>query len=156
MKELDLIKKSSLINSDKESILTIVDNYIEDVAHNGGDILKDWIMCEKYSLMISKMKEALKPYIINEISKYDYNKADMFDCEMKLVNAASRYDFSNNEAWIKQKTIVDSETNKLKNIEQFIKSLKDKASIVDEDTGEIVEYYPATKIASETIKTTLR
>lgn len=156
MSELLILKDTNLINSDKESILAIVDNYIEDVAHNGGDVLKDWTMCEKYGLLIEKIKESLKPYIIDEVHKYDRSEADMYNCNFKVVEAGIKYDFSNNPAWIKQKRIVDEETNKLKNIETFIKSLTSEASTLDETTGEITHYYPVTKTGKETIRTTIK
>lgn len=156
MSELAVLNKVNLLDSDKNSILAIVDNYIEDIAHEGGDVLKDWIMCEKYALMIGKLKESLKPYIMDELAKYEKSEAFKHNCDMKVVNSATRYDFSTNEAWNRQKQIVDTEINKLKNIEDFIKSLKSEASIVDEDTGEIIKYYPPVKISSETVRTTIK
>lgn len=156
MSELAVLSKANLLDSDKDSILAIVDNYIEDIAHEGGDILRDWIMCEKYALMIGKLKESLKPYIMDELAKYERNETFKHNCDMKVVNSATRYDFSSNEAWNRQKQIVDTEINKLKNIEDFIKSLKSEASIVDEDTGEIIKYYPPVKMSSETVRTTIK
>lgn len=156
MNDLEIIKESSIIQSSRRSIESIVDRYIEDIAHNGGDVLKDWTMCSKYAFLIDKMKDSLKPYVVNEVSKYENSQLDQFNCEFKVIETGVKYDFSESEAWRKQKQRVDEEVNKLKNIESFIKTLKSPASIVDEETGEILSYYPPTKTCSETVRTSIK
>ena len=157
MNELELIKESNLINADKDTMMTIVDNYIEDIAHNGGDVLKDWITCEKYAFLIDSLRKSLRPYIIDEVLKYENGETTKYDCNLKVIDGWAKYDFSNNDAWVKQKAVVDEETNKLKNIESFIRNIKDEASILDEETGEVTKYYPAIKKSStETVRTTIK
>lgn len=153
---IDIIRDSNIINSTRKNIESVVDNYIEDIAHNGGDVLKDWTICSKYGFLIDKIKDSLKPYVVDEISKYEKSTAEKYSCEFKVIETGVRYDYSDNPAWRKQKAIVDEETNKLKNIESFIKTLSSPASIVDEETGEVIPYYPATKTGSETVRTSIK
>lgn len=154
--ELLSIKENPVVFADKAGITGIVDNYIEDIAFNGGDVLKDWAVCEKYALLIKQMQEKLKPYVIKELSNYDRREGVALYTDLKVVSTPTKYDFSNNEAWLKQKQVVDSETAKLKDIETFIKSLREKTSIVNEETGEVTDFYPVTGVSGETIRSTIR
>lgn len=154
--ELLSIKENPVVFADKASITGIVDNYIEDIAFNGGDVLKDWAVCEKYALLIKQMQEKLKPYVIKELSNYDRREGVALYTDLKVVSTPTKYDFSDNEAWLKQKQVVDSETAKLKDIETFIKSLREKTSIVNEETGEVTDFYPVTGVSGETIRSTIR
>lgn len=156
MNELTSIKENPVVLADKAGITGLVDKYIEDVAYNGGDILNDWAICEKYSFLIKQMQDRLKPYVIKELSNYDRREGVALYTDLKVVSTPSKYDFTNNEAWVKQKQVVDSETAKLKDIETFIKSIREKTTVVNEETGEAIDFYPVNAVSGETIRSTIR
>lgn len=155
MQELIAIKENPVVLADKGGITGLIDSYLEEIAVHGGDVLTDWVTCEKYSFLIKKLQEGLKPYVIRELQNYDRAEAMVRYTEMKVVSTPAKYDFTQNEAWLKQKAKVDEETNRLKDIETFIKGLKQSTTVVDEETGETTTFHPAVKSSSETIRSVL-
>lgn len=156
MNELELIKGNPVVLSTKEGITGIVDRYIENIAFNGGDVIKDWAICEKYGLLVKSMQEGLKPYVIAQLQFCDKSETKILDTELKVVSTPTKYDYSANSEWVKQKAIVEQETAKLKDIETFIKSLKETTTTVSEETGETFTFYPAGKSSTETVRSTIK
>jgi hypothetical protein len=155
MQELTLIKENPVVLSNKEGITGMVDRYIEDVAFNGGDVLRDWAMCEKYGVLINAMKDGLKPYVIKELDFCDKRESRSLGTDIKVVASGVKYDFSESAVWIAQKKRVDAESARLKDIETFLKSLKEPMTSVDEETGETMTHYPPSKSSSETIRSSV-
>lgn len=155
MSEISLIKQNPLISFSKDGISGIVDDYIKDIAINGGDVIKDWVACEKYAYTIKQLQEGLKPYILKELEHYDKSETNLLGTIVKVVATPAKYDYSENEVWVKQKQVVEQATAKLKEIEVFIKSLKSSTTVVDEETGEAFKFYPPSKSSSETIRSTI-
>ena len=152
MQELTLIKENPVVLSNKEGITGMVDNYIKDIAFNGGDVVRDWAICQKYSILIDTMKDGLKPYVIKELEFCDKQETHTLGAELKVVTSGTKYDYTQSEIWVDQKKRVDAETNRLKDIEAFLKSLNKPTTVVDEETGETITHFPPVKTSSETIR----
>ncbi len=133
----------------------IVSQYLEDMAYNGGEPLKDLALCRKYIFLLEELEKGLKDFAITELESYERNETDVLGTTVKAVDAGVKYDFSATQAWAKQKVLVDTESKKLKEIEAFVKTLKSKTTVVDEETGEAVEYFPPAKTSSTSIRVTL-
>ena len=155
MNELATLKKSSIVSADKEQMTNIVSQYLEDMAYNGGEPLKDLALCRKYIFLLEELEKGLKDFAITELESYERNETDVLGTTVKAVEAGVKYDFSETQAWAKQKVIVDTESKRLKEIEAFAKSCKSKTTTVNQDTGEILDYYPPVKTSSTSIRVTL-
>ena len=155
MQELTLIKENPVVLSTKEGITGMVDKYIEDIAFNGGDVLRDWAICEKYGVLVNSMKEGLKPYVIKELEFCDKKESRSLGTDIKVVSTATKFDYSESKIWLEQKKRADEESAKLKDIETFLKSLKSPMTAVDEETGEAMTHYPPSKSSSETIRSSV-
>jgi len=155
MQELTLIKENPVVLSNKEGITGMVDKYIEDIAFNGGDVLRDWAMCEKYSVLVGAMKEGLKPYVIKELEFCDKRETRSLGTDIKVVASGVKYDYSESKVWLDQKKRADEESARLKDIETFLKSLKAPMTSVDEETGEAITHYPPSKSSTETIRSSV-
>jgi hypothetical protein len=155
MNELSTLKKSTIVSADKREMTNIVSQYLEDMAYNGGEPLKDLALCRKYIFLLEELEKGLKDFAITELETYDRNETDVLGTTVKAVEAGVKYDFSATQAWAKQKVLVDTESKKLKEIEAFVKTLKSKTTVVDEETGEAVEYFPPAKTSSTSIRVTL-
>jgi hypothetical protein len=155
MSELATLKKSTIVSADKREMTNIVSQYLEDMAYNGGEPLKDLALCRKYIFLLEELEKGLKDFAITELETYDRNETDVLGTTVKAVEAGVKYDFSATQAWAKQKVLVDTESKKLKEIEAFVKTLKSKTTVVDEETGETIEYFPPAKTSSTSIRVTL-
>jgi hypothetical protein len=155
MNELATLKSSTIVSANKEDMTNIVSRYLEDMAYNGGEPLKDLALCRKYIFLLEELEKGLKDFAITELETYDRNETDVLGTTVKAVEAGVKYDFSETQAWAKQKVLVDTESKKLKEIEAFAKSCKSKTTTVNQETGEMLEYYPPVKTSSTSIRVTL-
>ena len=156
MNELVKLKDSPILSADKAGMVAMVDTYLEDLAMNGGEPLKDLALCRKFIFLLEELEKGLKEYAIAELRGYDREENEVLGATLKVVEAAPKFDFSATGSWSEQKKIVESESKKLKEVEAFIKTLKSKTTIVDEETGETHEFFPAAKSRSTTIRVTLK
>ena len=155
MNELSTLKKSTIVSADKREMTNIVSQYLEDMAYNGGEPLKDLALCRKYIFLLEELEKGLKDFAITELESYERNETDVLGTTVKAVEAGVKWDFSASSAWANQKAKVDAEAKRLKDIEAFAKTLKSKTTVVDEETGEAVEYFPPAKSSSTSIRVTL-
>ncbi len=155
MNELATLKTSTIVSADKQQMTNIVSQYLEDMAYNGGEPLKDLALCRKYIFLLEELEKGLKDFAIRELETYDRNETNVLGAIVKAVDSPGKFDFSESSAWQQQKAIVDAEAKKLKDIEAFAKSLKSKTTVVDEETGEAVDYYPPSKSSSTSIRVTI-
>lgn len=156
MNELAELKKSEIANSNKEQMTNMVSSYLEGIAYDGGEPLSDLAVCRKFIYLLQEIEKGLIPYAINELSKYDRKESNVNNVDLKVVEVGSKSDYSSSIAWVKQKAVVEREAEKLKHIEGFAKGLKEKAQLLDEETGELVEYFPPTRTSSTTVRATLK
>ncbi len=156
MNEIAELRKSSIVELNKEGMTDVVSSYLEGIAFDGGEPLSDLALCRKYIFLLQEIEKGLIPYAITELSKYDRKESSINNVDLKVVEVGSRSDYSNSVSWVKQKTILDKENDKLKQIESFAKGLRERAQLLDEETGELVEYFPPIKTSSTTVRATIK
>jgi hypothetical protein len=155
MEALATLKKTTIVSADKREMTNIVSQYLENLAYNGGEPVKDLILCKKYIFLLEELEKGLVDFAITELDSYDRNEIEALGSMAKKVESGVKWDCSASSAWAEQKKRVEAETKKLKDIEAFTKTLKEKTTIVDEETGETTEFYPAVKSSSTTIRVTI-
>lgn len=156
MNELAELRKSAVAELNKEGMTNVVSSYLEGIAFNGGEPLNDLALCRKYIFLLQEIEKGLIPYAINELSAYDRKEFSVNSVDLKVVEVGSKSDYSNSISWVKQKAILDKENDKLKQIESFAKGLRERAQLLDEETGELVEYFPPIKTSSTTVRATIK
>lgn len=156
MSEIIQLKQSSIISANKSEMVGMVNRYLEEIAFSGGEPLKDLVLCRKYMFVLEELEKGLKDFAMNELKTYDNNEANISDVTLKEVDTPAKYDYSASSAWVVQKKVVDEATARLKEIETFAKACKEKTTIVDPNTGEVLDYFPPTKTSSTTIRVTLK
>lgn len=156
MSEIAQLKESSIFSATKAESIGMVNSYLEDLAFNGGDPLKDLVLCRKYIFVLEEIEKGLKGFVVPELEKFDNSEAELLNSTIKIVESGVKYDFSASTAWVAQKAIVDKATAKLKEIEAFAKACKEKTTVVDSDSGEINEYFPPSKTSSTSIRFTYK
>lgn len=156
MNELAELKKSAIVNSNKEQMTNMVSSYLEDIAFNGGDVLSDLALCRKFIFLLQEMEKGLIPHAIGELSKYDRKESNVNSVDLKVVETGSKADYSASHAWVKQNAVVEAEKERLKQIESFAKGLKERAQLLDEESGELIEYFPPVRSSTTTVRATLK
>lgn len=154
----DIIKldNTPVYSANKAQMVDMVSSYLEKVAFEGGNPLKDIAICRKYIFLLEELEKGLREYAMQELSTFDKEETELLDVSLKKVETPARFDFSANKNWVSQKKVVDDANVKLKEIEALAKTLKSKTSILDEETGEVIEMFPPAKSSSSTIRVSLK
>lgn len=152
------VVRQSLINAldvTKAQMDNEVDTYLKNIALNGGEVIKDFVAIRKMQYMLAEFEKGLSKFVEAELNKENNAELSAFNVKMKVVNTPSKYDYSANKAWLDKKSIVDEASKSLKETEAFIKSLKQKTVVVDEDSGEAIEFYPPAVSSGTTVRVSL-
>ena len=156
MNEIAKFKTSPIVSADKQALSDMVSSYLKELAFNGGEPLNDLALCRKYIFLLEELEKGIKDYVIKELEKEDNSESTILGTTMKIVETGVKYDYSASKPWAEQKSKVDEESKKLKDIEGLAKSLKGKMVMVDEGTGETFEYFPPAKTSSTSIRVTIQ
>jgi hypothetical protein len=156
MSEIAQLKQSPIFSATKAESIGMVNSYLEDLAFNGGDPLKDLVLCRKYIFLLEEIEKGLKGFAMSELEKFDNNETELLSSTLKAVETGIKFDFTASSAWVAQKEAVDKATAKLKEIEAFAKACKEKTTVVDSETGEALDYFPPSKSSSTSIRFTYK
>ncbi len=104
-------------------------------------------------------KEKLREYVINELSKYQKGQdITKHGATFQLKEAGVSYDYSGcghaqyNE--LKQQIAILNE--QCKEIEKFLRTIKDSMTVVDESTGEIITIHAPIRRSTTTYQCTIK
>lgn len=156
MNELALLKANPIVSADKQGLSEMVSSYLKELAFNGGEPLNDLALIRKYMFLLEELEKGIKDYVIKELEKQDNSEALVLGASMKIIETGVKYDYSASKSWVEQKSKLEDESKKLKDIEALAKSLKGKMVMVDEVTGETFEYFPPSKTSSTSIRVTIQ
>lgn len=101
--------------------------------------------------LIDKMKERLRSLVIDELGKYTKGKDIIrHNGQFKAKETGVRYDFTgcNDPLWNRFNQEIVELTEKRKEREAMLKTIKEKQTIIDEETGEIANLFPARKLST--------
>lgn len=153
--ELAKYNPSVALDATKAQMDLEVNTYLEHIAINGGEVIKDFVAIRKMQYMLAEYEKGLSKFVESELNKENNSELNAFNVKMKVVNTPAKYDYSANKAWLAKKSIVEEASKSLKETESFIKALKQKTTIVDEETGETIEFYPPAVSSGTTVRVSL-
>lgn len=106
-----------------------------------GSAEKSWAFLSKLEYLIKQTKERIEESAIAEIDK---GNNFGFGVKMKVLERETS-SYKNSKSWIK----IDAAK---KDLEKFLKSLKEPVLVLDESTGEVIVHEPPTTTRSTYIK----
>jgi hypothetical protein len=98
-------------------------------------------------------KEKLREYVINELSKYPKGEdITKHGATFQLKEAGVSYDYSGcgHSHYNELKQQIGILTDQCKEIEKFLRTVKESITVVDETTGEIITIYAPVKKSTTT------
>lgn len=101
--------------------------------------------------LIDKMKERMRALVLDELNKYAKGEDVVrYNGQFKAKETGVRYDFTgcNDPLWNRLNQEIVELTDKRKEREAMLKTIKDKQTIIDEETGEIANLFPARKLST--------
>lgn len=84
--------------------------------------------------------------------------SEVHGARVEVCELATRYDYTNccDKKWETFDRIIKNISEEKKDRESFLKTIKDKLTLVDEDTGEVSEIFPPIKTSTTGIKITIK
>lgn len=113
---------------------------------------------EFLSQIIEKAKAEIREKSLDQLEKYGSEAkagVKIQGIQFKIKETGVKYDYSNTEKWKILKSEIDEKNEGLKGLEAQLKAIKSKQTIVDEETGEIMELNPPVKSSKTSIEITL-
>ena len=146
----------SLCPSTKEQIELFANQLIDDVEQGVTNPLALHIRLTLIEKSFDKVKEAIKKQALAEAEKHNQKSFDHMGCKIEVKEMGVRYDYSacNDWEWNQVNELKNGYEISLKNRQEFLKYLKKKETIVNEETGEVIEIFPPIKTSTTTIAVT--
>jgi hypothetical protein len=110
----------------------------------------------KFQLLASEMDKHIKDHLFVDLRQNKDSKLSAFGVDFSEMEGGVKYDYSETESWCKLQFEIDRLKEKQKEVEAFCKALKSKTSTLDEETGELMDFYPPSKISTTTIKKVIK
>jgi hypothetical protein len=110
----------------------------------------------KFQLLASEMDKHIKEHLFVDLRQNKDSKLSAYGVDFSEMEGGVKYDYSETESWCKLQFEIDRLKDKQKEIEAFCKALKSKVSILDEETGELAEFYPPSRTSTTTIKKVIK
>lgn len=128
-------------------------NFVEAIKEEG-DPVKVMVQIKQMDTYLESIKKYLKSYAVDTICRSqetDYKGAKL------EIRSPQKYDFTNcnDPVWKGYQSQIAELEIMRKGREMYLKSLKKKDTYLNEETGELVEIYPPTVTANETLYITL-
>ena len=141
----------------KSQAQTFAQEIIEQVESGNYDALEVHIRCKALMVALTQVIESIETTTLAEAEKhgksFDFKSARI---EVKELGSKWHFDKSNDSKYFSIKSNIEKLDIERKDRETFLKSLKSKTSILDEETGELIEIFPPYKTSKTGITVTLK
>lgn len=148
------LELSKLLTFDKADIFEVVSGVIERVNDGWVDPLDALIYAKKGELLFKEVISGIKAKVEIPTEK-GYTK---YNAQLTEKMTGVKYDYSacGDTEWNELQSQIEALTEKRKERETFLKSIKKETTIVNDDTGEVETLQPAVKSGSLSISLTLK
>lgn len=146
-------KQISLTKENVQKIASQIRFELETGSKDKIDFLTE---LEFLSQVFDVVKAELRESLIDELDKYPGDSVVRNGVQLRLKEAGVRYDFSTTEKWNIMNEQAEKIKAEIKQIEAQLKTIKSKQTIVDEETGELIELNVPIKSSKTTIEITLQ
>jgi hypothetical protein len=130
---------------------------IEQVESGNIDSLDVHIRCKAFMVALNQVIESIESKTLAEAEKhgksFDFKSAKI---EIKELGSKWHFDKSNDSVYFNIKSNIEKFDIERKDRETFLKSLKSKTSILDRETGEVIEIFPPYKTSKTGVVVTLK
>jgi len=142
----------------KSQVKTTAQSLLNEVQEGSIDTLSTLAHLEFMAQVIELAKEELRQKAVAEL--------DLYGAEAKIGvvrhgvtfqqrEVGVRYNFDNTPSWNQIKAKEDAIASERKELEEQLKVLKGKQTILDESTGELIEMNPPIKTSKTSVAITL-
>jgi hypothetical protein len=134
------------------------DQLIASVKQGEVNPLEVLTMFRAIEKVSDRVLKEIKENLLNEASKYSGNSFEYLGNKVEKAELGTKYDFSkcNDPAWENFDSAANAALTFKKEREIFLKGIKDKETIIDPNTGEVVTILPPVKTSTAGLKVTIK
>lgn len=153
--EISLNNKQEITKAE----INYIANDLNEKLENGE--ISGLLLIEKFKA-ISKIEEGIKKKMtevaVSEASKYPEKELSLFGSTFKIQEFGTKYQYDRcgDTTWQRLTDELETAKKALKEREDFLKTIKDKLTCVDEVTGEIVTLYGPIKTSTTGIACSIK
>lgn len=147
--EMDILQKS------KKEIIELGEMFVSKFDESSKNPLQVLALVTKLKTMLEVMEKGIQEKSINDLQK-EGGKHLAFGVDFQIAEVGTKYDYSENIKWVQLDAQIKALESKRKDIETFIKGIKSSFTEVDEESGEAIQWHPASKTSSTSIKKTIK
>jgi len=140
-----------VLEMSKSEINGMANMLVNNFDESSKDPIKMLAFVTKMKTMLDTIEKGLIDKSMNELHSYN-GKHFAFGIDFQIAEVGTKYDYSHNTQWVKIQDQINDLEEKRKEVETFIKSLTHPITQVDEETGEAIQWFPASKTSTTTIK----
>lgn len=130
---------------------TISENIIAEVKNGNTSALEMQVKLKFIADTIKDSQDGIKEDVLSEVNKFAKGQEiAKLGARIEPMEAGIKYNYES--CGHPRYAVLKKE---LKDLEEFLKALKQKTVMVDEDTGDIITLYPPLKTSTSTVKVTL-
>lgn len=133
---------------------------VDAIIGGEADPLIAYVNLSKYAKICDTILKNpdVRELALNELEKYSKDQRTFGDCQADIVETGVKYDYSGcNDAEYDEILAFEAEIQKRKKErENFLKSIKDSETILDEKTGVVTRIFPPAKLSTTSIKLTFK
>jgi hypothetical protein len=139
-----------ILELNKKEIAQMAENFMANA--DSINTVKLAAQLAKFTLLSSEMDKHLKEHLFVDLRQNKDGKLSAYGVDFSEMEGGIKYDYSETESWCKLQFEIDRLKDKQKEVEAFCKALKSKTTTLDEESGELADYYPPSKSSTTTIK----
>ncbi len=146
-----------LLNADKSALEKFANTIIQDVKEGRENPLEIQLLIKKYEYVLNEIKDNIKVNVTTETAKYGDKQFEYGGAKCHYTPTSTSYDFEvcGDRIWYSIETEEQNLKAKRKEREEFLKSLKETITIVDDD-GQLNTINPPLKKQVMGLKVTLK
>jgi prefoldin subunit 5 len=142
----------------KTNVKTLAEQMISDIESGQTNLFETASKIEFMIQTLDQVMTSVREQLVDELHKYGNESkvgVKTNGVTFKLKETGVKYDYSNTSLWVAKKQAIDELTNDLKSLESTLKSVQTKMTTVDEQTGEIMEFWQPIKSSKTSVEITL-
>lgn len=145
-----------ILSLSKKDLVRTGEMLVNNFDASSKDPLQMLAFVSKMKLMLDTIEKGLVDKSINDLNQYQ-GKKEAFGIDFQISEVGVKYDYSENQKWVELNNEIKELEEKKKEMEKFIKALGPYSfKEVNDETGEITEWHPASKSSTSTIKKTIK
>lgn len=147
-----------LFSTSQTGIDIFSDQVIQSVKQGETNPLKVRVWIKTMETIISRLKSETNHEQLMEADKWGERSFDYAGATITKAEHGTKYDFSKcgDPIWEQRDQILYSAKNQLKEREDFLKTIKEPMTIVDDRSGEVVTINPPIKTSTSGLNVTIK